>query len=281
MERNDRMKPTGSRIHLFHIFAHHISYFFSLIHFFSFPTLSDMYQQVDRVSNDRGNKRQKRDDHNQPPREDHPLLKRMAGCWFCLSNPEVEKHLIVSIGEECYLTLAKGGLTPHHSLIVPIAHAGATTMLEDATMEEIGRYKDAIRRCFEAQQMGVVFVEHYLPTKQNTVHCVIQVAPMTADVCVNAQKQFETAAKELDMELAILESHETLKSVAGDRFYICTRNSVVILRETYSLMISTCFFFTRYRRRASRWNAPCSSCSSGCAPYSNPVWKTRTSQTFR
>eukprot|EP01122_Echinamoeba_exundans_P005344 TRINITY_DN15511_c0_g1_i1.p1 TRINITY_DN15511_c0_g1~~TRINITY_DN15511_c0_g1_i1.p1 ORF type:complete len:578 (+),score=80.51 TRINITY_DN15511_c0_g1_i1:47-1735(+) len=188
MERNDRAKPAGSH----------------------------MYQQVERASNDRGPKRQKRDE----PREDHPLLKRMAGCWFCLSNPEVEKHLIVSIGDECYLTLAKGGLTPHHSLIVPIAHAGATTFLEDASMAEINRYKDALRRCFEAQQMGVVFVEHHLPTKQNTVHCVIQVAPMPMEICANAQKQFESAAKELDMELAILEPHETLKQIAGDRFYI-------------------------------------------------------------
>ncbi|KAJ2934947.1 hypothetical protein H1R20_g2137, partial [Candolleomyces eurysporus] len=56
-------------------------------------------------------------------------------CWFCLSNPNLAKHLIVSIGSECYVTLAKGQIIPTHSedytaqvpggghiLIVPITH---------------------------------------------------------------------------------------------------------------------------------------------------------------
>lgn len=29
-------------------------------------------------------------------------------CWFCLSSPQVEKHLVVAIGMEMYLALAKG-----------------------------------------------------------------------------------------------------------------------------------------------------------------------------
>lgn len=30
-------------------------------------------------------------------------------CWFCLaSSPDVEKHLVISVGEFCYLALAKG-----------------------------------------------------------------------------------------------------------------------------------------------------------------------------
>ena len=28
-------------------------------------------------------------------------------CWFCLSGTEVEKHLIVSIGDHAYLALPK------------------------------------------------------------------------------------------------------------------------------------------------------------------------------
>lgn len=32
--------------------------------------------------------------------------------WFCLSNPKVTKHLIVSIGSETYVTLPKGQLIP-------------------------------------------------------------------------------------------------------------------------------------------------------------------------
>lgn len=29
-------------------------------------------------------------------------------CWFCLASPSVEKHLIISVGNNAYLALAKG-----------------------------------------------------------------------------------------------------------------------------------------------------------------------------
>lgn len=35
------------------------------------------------------------------------FIYRLVDCWFCLSCPDVEKHLIVSIGEESYLALPK------------------------------------------------------------------------------------------------------------------------------------------------------------------------------
>jgi diadenosine tetraphosphate (Ap4A) HIT family hydrolase len=48
-------------------------------------------------------------------------------CWFCLSNPAARKHLIIDIGEEVYLTLAKGPLTPEHAIIIPIEHVSSNT----------------------------------------------------------------------------------------------------------------------------------------------------------
>lgn len=29
-------------------------------------------------------------------------------CWFCLSSPSVEKHLIIAVGTSSYIALAKG-----------------------------------------------------------------------------------------------------------------------------------------------------------------------------
>lgn len=44
-------------------------------------------------------------------------------CWFCLSNKDLEKKLIVHIGDECYVAMAKGQLIPtqgkHASSVVP------------------------------------------------------------------------------------------------------------------------------------------------------------------
>ncbi len=39
-----------------------------------------------------------------------------------MSGAEVEKHLVVSVGDHSYLALPKGGLTPDHVLILPISH---------------------------------------------------------------------------------------------------------------------------------------------------------------
>jgi hypothetical protein len=73
-----------------------------------------------------------------------PLLKRTAGCWFCLSNPEVEKHLILSIGEESYVALAKGGLNSQHCLIIPIAHAKSFTTLDGSVKDEMNKFGSSV-----------------------------------------------------------------------------------------------------------------------------------------
>ena len=39
---------------------------------------------------------------------DSSLTVIVGQCWFCLSNPNLEKHLIVTVGEEIYLAVAKG-----------------------------------------------------------------------------------------------------------------------------------------------------------------------------
>ena len=152
-------------------------------------------------------------------------MKRMAGCWFCLSNPEVEKHLIVSIGEETYLTLAKGGITPQHCLIVPIAHAPASIFLEEAQLNELERYKTAITNCFEKEKKAAIFVEQFLPTK-HAVHMHIQIVPIPMEKAAGAQAAFEKLASELDLELAVLEEGDSLKELAYNRYYIRIRTKI-------------------------------------------------------
>ncbi|CAI9269023.1 unnamed protein product [Lactuca saligna] len=58
----------------------------------------------------------------------HSLQEKVEGnsrskeCWFCLSSPNVESHLITSVGKNCCCALAKGPLVQHHVLILPIEH---------------------------------------------------------------------------------------------------------------------------------------------------------------
>ena len=45
---------------------------------------------------------------------------RRQKCWFCLSNPDIESHMIVTVLDDCYVALAKGGLNNAHLLVVPV-----------------------------------------------------------------------------------------------------------------------------------------------------------------
>lgn len=66
-------------------------------------------------------------------------------CYFCLSNPQCESHMIASIGEDAYLTTAKGPLPtlstfpdlgpafPGHVLIIPVSHTPTISSIEDAS----------------------------------------------------------------------------------------------------------------------------------------------------
>ncbi|KAJ3118817.1 hypothetical protein HK098_005828 [Nowakowskiella sp. JEL0407] len=60
------------------------------------------------------------------------------------SNPNLEKHLLIAIGDYNYLTLAKGGLTNFgHILIVPIEHFPSTKCLNQGPIMSHGELAQA------------------------------------------------------------------------------------------------------------------------------------------
>lgn len=65
---------------------------------------------------------------SEPPKPKGP-------CWFCLGSPEVEKHLVVSVGTSVYLALAKGGLNEQHVLILPIGHFQSLVTCSDDVLQ--------------------------------------------------------------------------------------------------------------------------------------------------
>ncbi|RMX57648.1 hypothetical protein pdam_00015893 [Pocillopora damicornis] len=68
---------------------------------------------------------------NKQPRQRKGPPPLKGSCWFCLGSPEVEKHLVVSVGDASYVALAKGGLVADHVLICPIAHFESTVKLTE------------------------------------------------------------------------------------------------------------------------------------------------------
>lgn len=74
-----------------------------------------------------------------------------ADCWFCLANPQVEKHMIVDIADRMYTAVPKGGLTPLHMLLIPIAHLPSLAYADAETRREAAALIRAARTAFHQQ----------------------------------------------------------------------------------------------------------------------------------
>ncbi|VEU21572.1 DEKNAAC102303 [Brettanomyces naardenensis] len=153
-------------------------------------------------------------------------------CFFCLSNPKVELHMIISIGEYSYLTVAKGPLTVRnspfgfsgHGLIIPINHyptllrwkegeeakklevsgtkesdgSPTTTVLnvqDTEVYKEIQHYKSSLLKMFKSfGDYGLVFWEI---SRSDGVHFHTQFVPIP----LRAAKDFEKyLIKQIDFE---------------------------------------------------------------------------------
>lgn len=141
---------------------------------------------------------------DQPEDPDNPGLKRFRKtpaiqideknpCWFCLSSPNVEKHLIISIGEHCYLTLAKGGLSDEHFLIIPIEHIESTVSERNSKelLIELENFKQSIANYFQDQSKCVVFFERNF----RSVHWQVQAVPVPIELL----DQLPAAIKDLSL----------------------------------------------------------------------------------
>ncbi|KAF3859672.1 hypothetical protein F7725_022071 [Dissostichus mawsoni] len=79
------------------------------------------------------------------------LTQPTGPCWFCLASPQVEKHLVISIGTHCYVALAKGSLTPLHMLILPIGHYQSVVELSSEVVEEMEKYREALKSFYKSK----------------------------------------------------------------------------------------------------------------------------------
>nr|XP_057921782.1 CWF19-like protein 1 isoform X2 [Doryrhamphus excisus] len=146
--------------------------------------------------------------HKQPRRHPPPP----GPCWFCLASPEVEKHLVVSIGTHCYLALAKGGLTPGHVLILPVGHYQSVVDLASEVLLEMDKYKAALRSFYKSRgERCVIFERNY-----RSQHLQLQVVPVPLDRCTteDIKEAFVVQAQEQQMELMEIPQHSDLKQIA-------------------------------------------------------------------
>jgi hypothetical protein len=119
-------------------------------------------------------------------------------CFFCLSNPTLATHLISSIGDDAYLTIAKGPLTtpetnapsgidfPAHALIIPLTHSPTLALIpeednaKEKTFAEMNQFKTALEAMIAKRSCNQLGAVTYEISKGNGVHTHWQFIPMPA-----------------------------------------------------------------------------------------------------
>ncbi|KAF2173747.1 hypothetical protein M409DRAFT_62018 [Zasmidium cellare ATCC 36951] len=143
------------------------------------------------------------DQDRRPQKKNRYRKDEPRECYFCLANRSVEAHMITSIGEDAYMTIAKGPLStaqtfpvlqhPCHMLIIPMEHAATFTTFENEenakkAKAEMQRYRDSLHSLITAKsstgeegeaQLGAVTFEI---NRDEGRHLHWQFLPMPADL---------------------------------------------------------------------------------------------------
>ncbi|KAL7589477.1 hypothetical protein Lser_V15G38867 [Lactuca serriola] len=131
---------------------------------------------------------------------------RSKECWFCLSSPNVESHLITSVGENCYCALAKGPLVQDHVLILPIEHLPNTLTSPPECEIELVKFQKSLKDYFKNHGKEVVFFEWVYV---RATHANLQAIPVPLSRASAVQDIFNLAAEKLGFKFMVLKSDKS------------------------------------------------------------------------
>lgn len=115
-------------------------------------------------------------------------------CFLCLSNPQFELHMVISVADSCYLTVSKGPLTlkkplgfSGHGMIVPVEHfptlrdlvhqKDSSAKVENSEVFlEINKFEKSIVEMFNS--IGDYSVVFWEISRKRTVHFHVQFVPV-------------------------------------------------------------------------------------------------------
>ncbi|KAJ6531281.1 CwfJ C-terminus 1-domain-containing protein-like protein [Mycena capillaripes] len=175
-----------------------------------------------------------RDEHRGRGRRGPPKEIAPDECWFCLSNPNLAKHLIVAIGSECYVTLPKGQIIPTqsqtaadpvsvpgggHVLIVPITHYPTYSTipgdLAAPIIEETEKHKAALRAMYAKYGSAIVVFEvGRLSAKGGHAH--VQAVPVPVKLKDKVEEAFRAEGRMMGIDFEE-DPDAALEACAGGR----------------------------------------------------------------
>ncbi|CAG8901829.1 unnamed protein product [Penicillium egyptiacum] len=153
------------------------------------PSQSESYQRYAPSDHDRDPGHQRRHKQRAPP-------PGPENCFFCLSNPNIATHLITSIGNDSYVTTAKGPLPttdfypslgfPGHMLIIPFEHSPTIDLIFDpavraSTFAEMQRYRECLHQMLNERSGGKLGAVTWEVSRSNGIHTHWQFLPMPVE----------------------------------------------------------------------------------------------------
>ncbi|KJH41884.1 g-patch domain protein [Dictyocaulus viviparus] len=155
---------------------------------------------------DRGGKKRRKNDYIAS--EKIPA----APCWFCLSNENAEKHLVVSVGSVCYAAMPKGPLVSDHVMVLSVGHIQSLVAAGDEIKNEVEKYKNSfILAADKAGKSLVCFERNY-----RTQHMQVQMVPVPKTVVKALNGAFLNAANLAGIEFIVMAENEQLTDLVNE-----------------------------------------------------------------
>lgn len=139
-------------------------------------------------------------------------------CYFCLSNPNLAAHMCCSIGDDAYISTAKGPLTtattfadkglsfPGNFIIIPLPHAPTAASIGPVsdpageavkTYNEMTRFRESIQAMIASKSSGKLGAVTWEISRERNVHLIWQILAVPAELI---QKGLAEAAFKVEAE---------------------------------------------------------------------------------
>uniref|UniRef100_A0A158P9P3 CWF19-like protein 1 homolog n=1 Tax=Angiostrongylus cantonensis TaxID=6313 RepID=A0A158P9P3_ANGCA len=155
---------------------------------------------------DRGGKKRRKSDYTSG--EKIPA----APCWFCLSNVDVEKHLVVSVGDVCYAAMPKGPLVDDHVMILSIEHIQSLVAASDEVRNEVEKFKNAFTLVADKAGKSLVCFER----NYRTQHMQVQMVPIPKSAVRALNGAFFNTASLAGIELTPMDESDKLADLVNE-----------------------------------------------------------------
>ncbi|CAL1276610.1 unnamed protein product [Larinioides sclopetarius] len=128
------------------------------------------------------------------------LNSALEKCEYCMDNPNMKRHLIVSISEHVYLCIPNfQSLTEHHCLIVPKRHVSSFLQLDEDEWNDVEDLKNTLRCFFKKQEKSVLCLETSMFFRHHP-HALLECIPVPEEEGDMAPLYFKKALLESEEE---------------------------------------------------------------------------------